>query len=259
MIDLEAAVEEYVPDFKGSAYEGVSVRDVLTMSSGVTFNEDYLDFWSDINKMGRVLALGGSMDEFASGLSERTREAGDVRQYVSIDTHVLAMVLRAATGTKLPEYLAEKIITPIGFEKQPFYLSDSEENAFALGGLNITSRDYARFGQVFMDNGKWQGEQIIPAGWVVSSTLEQANRPETEDGFGYGYQWWIPDGSVENGGDYQARGIYGQFIYINPRTRTLIVRTAANRKFREDLGDGKSAKHIHTDMFRAIAKHMAEQ
>ncbi|MDJ0613781.1 MAG: serine hydrolase [Rhizobiaceae bacterium] len=259
LIDLEAPVDSYVSDFKGSAYEGVSVRDVLTMSSGVTFNEDYLDFWSDINKMGRVLALGGSMDDFASGLTERTREAGKVRQYVSIDTHVLAMVLRAATGQTLPQYVAEKIISPIGFEKQPFYLSDSEENAFALGGLNVTTRDYARFGQVFLDNGKWQGKQILPAGWVVSSTLEQANRPETEDGFGYGYQWWIPDGSVENGGDYQARGIYGQFIHINPKTRTVIVRTAANRKFREDLGGGLNAKHIHVDMFRAIANHMDKQ
>jgi len=258
LVDLEKPVDAYVAALKGSAYEGVSVRNVLTMSSGVTFNEDYLDFWSDINKMGRVLALGGSMDDFAIGLRERTREAGQVRQYVSIDTHVLAMVLRAATGKKLPEYLAEKIITPIGFEKQPFYLSDSEENAFALGGLNITTRDYARLGQLFLDNGKWQGEQIIPAGWVVSSTIEQAKRPDEEDGFGYGYQWWIPDGSIENGGDYQARGIYGQFIYVNPKSRTVIVRTAANRKFREDLGDGKDAKHIHTDMFRAIARHITK-
>ena len=259
LIDLDAPVESYVSDLQGSAYNGVSVRDVLTMSSGVTFNEDYLDFWSDINKMGRVLALGGSMDDFASGLSERTREAGEVRQYVSIDTHILAMVLRAATGRTLPDYLAEKIISPIGFEKQPYYLSDSEENAFALGGLNITTRDYARFGQMFLDNGKWQGKQILPAGWVVSSTLEQAKRPEVEDGFGYGYQWWIPDGSINNGGDYQARGIYGQFIYVNPKSRTLIVRTAANRKFRADLGNGKAAKHIHTDMFRAIAAHMDAQ
>lgn len=258
LIDLEKPVDDYAPEFKASAYSGVKVRDVLTMSSGVTFNEDYLDFWSDINKMGRVLALGGSMDEFAAGLSEREREAGLVRQYVSIDTHVLAMVLRAATGKTLPEYLAEKIITPIGFEHQPFYLSDSEGNAFALGGLNITTRDYARFGQMFLDGGKWNGLQILPADWVSASTKEQATRPDPEDGFGYGYQWWIPDGSGQNGNDYQARGIYGQYIYINPETRTVIVRTAANRKFREPLGDEKTAKHIHADMFRAIASHVSK-
>lgn len=258
LIDLDAAVDSYVPSLVGTAYEGVSVRNVLNMSSGVTFNEDYLDFWSDINKMGRVLALGGSMDDFAAGLSERDREAGRIRQYVSIDTHVIAMVLRAATGKTLPDYLAEKIITPIGFERQPYYVSDSVGIAFALGGLNITTRDYARFGQMILDNGKWQGKQIVPAGWVVASTIESAPRPEPEDGYGYGYQWWIPDGSVESGGDFLARGIYGQYIYINPKSRIIVVRTAANRQFREDLGTGYTAGHVHVAMFRKISESLSE-
>lgn len=257
LIDLDQPVEAYVPALSTSAYKGATVRNVLNMSSGVKFNEDYIDFWSDINKMGRVLALGGSMDQFSIDVKESVREPGTNRQYVSIDTHVLAMVLRAATGKTLPEYLAENIITPIGFERQPYYVSDSQGNAFALGGLNVTTRDYARFGQMFLDNGKWQGKQILPAGWVVSSTIESAKRPETEDGYGYGYQWWIPDGSVENGGDFQARGIYGQHIYVNPKTRTLIVLTAANRKFREPFEDGTQPKQVHVDMFRAIADHLS--
>ena len=258
LIDLDRPVEGYVPALEDSAYNGVLVREVLNMASGVKFNEDYLDFWSDINKMGRVLALGGSMDDFAADIKEREREAGALRQYVSIDTHVVAMVLRAATGKKLPEYLAEKVISPIGFERQPFYVSDSVGNAFALGGLNVTTRDYARFGQMILNNGKWQGKQIVPAGWIVSSTIESAPRPKPEDGYGYGYQWWIPDGSVENGGDFQGRGIYGQHLYINPRTKTVIVVTAANRNFRKPMKDGLLPKHVNVDMFRAIAKHMAE-
>lgn len=253
-IDIEKSVDSYVPAFKGTTYEGVLVRNVLTMSSGVEFNEDYLDFWSDINKMGRVLAVGGSMDEFATSLESRKRKQGVVREYISIDTHVLAMVLRAATGEKLANYLADKVITPIGFMRQPFYLTDSEGNAFALGGLNITTRDYARFGQMFLNGGKWNGEQVIPQSWVQMSTIEQAGKPEAEDGFGYGYQWWIPDGSTDNGNDYVARGIYGQYIYINPQSKTVIIRTAANRKFREKLHGDLVENHIYMDLFRTIAE-----
>ena len=256
LIDLEAEVQTYVPDLVRSAYNGVTVRNVLNMSSGVLFNEDYLDFWSDINKMGRVLALGGSMDEFAADVSERERHPGTVRQYVSIDTHVLAMVLRSVTGKTVPEYLAEKIFTPIGFEREPYYLSDSEGNAFALGGLNVATRDYARFGQMVLDRGRWNGAQIISAEWIAESTVKSAPAPAEGDGYQYGYQWWVPDGSEDNGRDYLARGIYGQYIYVNPQHQTVIVRTAANRKFREVLGENINASHVHTAMFREIARSL---
>ncbi|MEM7068969.1 MAG: serine hydrolase [Pseudomonadota bacterium] len=257
-IDLEATVDSYVPAFSDSAYKGVTVRNVLNMASGVKFNEDYLDFWSDINKMGRVLAIGGSMDAFASGMEEREREQGLARQYVSIDTHVLAMVLRAATGKSLTEYLGERIIEPLGFSVQPYYLTDSHGNAFALGGLNISTRDYARFGQMFLDYGKWQGKQIVPADWVLKSTVKSAPAPARESAFGYGYQWWIPNDSEKHGGDYLARGIYGQYIYINPKTKTVIVRTAGNRKFRETLPDGVKISVVDVDMFRGIAAHVSQ-
>lgn len=256
LIDLEKPVEAYVPALAASAYKGVTVRNALNMASGVKFNEDYFDFWSDINKMGRVLALGGSMDEFAAGITEREREPGLARQYVSIDTHVLAMVLRAATASKLADYMAEKIVTPLGFAKQPYYVTDSEGNAFALGGLNMTTRDYARFGQMMLDKGKWTGFKVVPEDWVAASTVASAPAAAEPDGFDYGYQWWIPQGSTENGGDFLARGVYGQFIYVSPATRTVIVRTAANRTFREPVHDDVLPVHIHVDMFRAIAAHM---
>ena len=257
-VDLDNAVDTYVPEFANSAYKGVTVRNVFNMASGVKFNEDYLDFWSDINKMGRVLAIGGSMDGFTLEMQEREREQGVSRQYVSIDTHVLAMVLRAATGKSLPEYLGEKIITPLGFAEQPYYLTDSAGNAFALGGLNVTTRDYARFGQMFLDYGKWNGKQIVPAGWVLKSTINSAPDAANGDVFGYGYQWWIPPKSQSNGGDYLARGIYGQYIYINPGSKTVIVRTAANRKFRELLPDGSHPRLIDVDMFRGIAQSVSQ-
>jgi CubicO group peptidase (beta-lactamase class C family) len=176
LIDLNDPVDKYVPALKDSAYKGVTVRNVLNMSSGVKFDENYQDFWSDIKKMGRVLAIGGSMDEFSIDVKEREREQGIARVYVSIDTHVLSMVLRAATGKRLIAYIGEKIVSPIGFEQAPYFITDSEGNAFALGGLNVTTRDYARFSQMILDKGMWQGKQIVPANWITKSTAPTAKK-----------------------------------------------------------------------------------
>ncbi len=253
LININDPVDKYVPAFKKSAYSGVTVRNVLNMSSGVKFDENYLDFWSDIKKMGRVLAIGGSMDEFSADVKDREREQGVARQYVSIDTHVLSMVLRAATGKRLIQYVGEKIVEPIGFERSPYYSTDSEGNAFALGGLNITTRDYARFAQMILDKGMWHGKQIIPENWIVQSTTASAPKATNDDGWDYGYQWWIPPDSDKNGGDFIARGVYGQYLYINPTTHTVVVRTAGNRKFRQKRSDGSSPHENYVALFRAIA------
>lgn len=253
LIDINDPVDKYVPALEDSAYKGVTIRNVLNMSSGVKFDENYLDFWSDIKKMGRVLAIGGSMDEFSADVKEREREQGVARQYISIDTHVLSMVLRAATGKRLIQYVGEKIVAPIGFERAPYYSTDSEGNAFALGGLNITTRDYARFAQMILDKGMWQGKQVIPSAWVDQSTVASAQKASNGDGWGYGYQWWIPPESIKNGGDFIARGVYGQYLYINPASRTVIVRTAGNRNFRKKRSDGSSAHENYVALFRAIA------
>ncbi len=154
---LDDPVEKYVPELNGSAYEGATIRNVLNMSSGVVFNEDYLDFNSDINRMGRVLALGQSMDEFAAGLTETFADPGETWKYVSIDTHIISMVIRGATGKSIPELLETRIIEPMGLEADPYYLTDGYGVAFVLGGLNLTTRDYARFGQMFLQDGQWNG------------------------------------------------------------------------------------------------------
>lgn len=107
---IDDPVTKYVPELTGTAYEGATIRNILHMSSGVTFNEDYLAFNSDINKMGRVLALGGSMDKFAAGLKGRDYEPGKRWQYVSIDTHVIGMIIRGATGREIPELMTENCL-----------------------------------------------------------------------------------------------------------------------------------------------------
>jgi CubicO group peptidase (beta-lactamase class C family) len=238
---LDDPVTTYAPGLIGSAYEGVSVHDVLTMSSGVAFNEDYLDFYSDINKMGRVLALGGSMDGFAAGLTTRAAEPGSRWHYVSIDTHVLGMVIRGATGRDIPELMEEKLLAPLGLEADPVMLTDGDGVSFVLGGLNMRTRDYARFGQMVLQGGQWQGRQVVPADWIATSTS-----PQAADGTAYGYQWWIPANAAP--GEVMAQGIYGQYIYINPRLDVVIAVNAADRGF-----EGAGVAGANIAMFRAIA------
>ena len=226
---LDDPVTKYAPSLKGSAYDGATIRNVLNMSSGVKFNEDYLDFNSDINRMGRVLALGTSMDGFAAGLEETEYQPGERWQYVSIDTHVIGMVIRGATGRSIPELLEEKIIIPLGLEKAPNYVTDGYGVAFVLGGLNMTTRDYARFGQMILNGGQWNGRQIVPQDWIEQSTSPSA--PTAKGQTQYGFQWWIPADATE--GEFFARGIYGQYIYINRPLGVVIASNAADRKFRE--------------------------
>lgn len=241
---LDDQVTQYVPELVGTAYDGVTIRNVLQMSSGVTFDEDYLDFWSDINKMGRILALGGSMDKFAAKLDARFADPGETWKYVSIDTHVLGMVLRNATGQSLAELLGTHILDPLGTYGSPHYLADGYGVSFALGGLNLTVRDYARMGEMFRNDGTFQGRQIVPADWVLESTTPSA---KTAPGaIQYGYQWWIPSDARD--GEFLARGVYGQYVYINRDKATVVAVTGADRSFR-----AAGAFDDSLDMFRRIS------
>ncbi len=227
---IQLPVSDYVPELKGTGYDGVSLKDVLQMSSGVRFNEDYDDFFSDIKRMGRVIAMGDSINEFAASL-EREREPGTFNHYVSMDTQVIGMVLKATTGKDLSLYLEEKIWKTIGMQSDARWLIDDLGMELVFGTLNVTLRDYARFGRLYMNYGNWEGEQLVPKQWVIDSITPDA--PHLMPGdypllstrkMGYGYQWWIPEHPK---GDFMARGVYGQYIYINPEKRVVIVKNSA--------------------------------
>lgn len=241
---IDDPVVQYAPALEGGAYASATIRNVLQMSSGVVFDEDYLDQSSDINRMGRVLALGGSMDDFAADLSETFAPAGAQWTYVSIDTHILSMVVRGAAERPIAELLSKKIIAPMGLEHAPYYLTDGFGTAFVLGGLNLSTRDYARMGQMFLQMGEYNDRQIVPRDWVAASTA--ASAPTAANAIGYGYQWWIPRGAAE--GEFMARGIYGQYVYVNRARGVVIATNAADRKFRDE---GVSEQNIA--IFRAIA------
>jgi CubicO group peptidase (beta-lactamase class C family) len=246
--DLDDPVTRYAPDLAGSAYDGVSIRDVLRMSSGVRFDENYFDFHSDINRMGRVLALGGSMDRFAAGVDERDRPPGTAWQYVSIDTHVLGMVIRGATGRSVIELMGERLLAPLGIETRAYYVTDGHGVAFVLGGLNMATRDYARFGQLFLQDGEWEGRALVPADWVRESTAPSART--AAGAIQYGYQWWVPADARD--GEFFARGLYGQYVYVDREAGVVVAMNSADRRFGEP---GAHAENLA--MFRRIARGLA--
>lgn len=251
--DLNEPVTKYVPSLIGSGYDGVSIKNVLQMSSGILFNEDYGDFNSDINRFGRIMALGGSFDEFASSLTS-IREQGTYMSYVSIDTHVLGMVLRAATGKEIIDYFDEKLWSKLGTERDAIYITDSTGEPMVLGGLNLISRDYLRMGKLYRDHGRLNGEQIIPAQWIEDSITPDAphltpgKRENANTHWGYGYQWWIPENSDD---EFLAIGIYGQYIYINRKVDIVIVKNSADISF---MDNGYESMEYSIAAFREIAQ-----
>jgi CubicO group peptidase (beta-lactamase class C family) len=165
--DIMQPVTDYVPELRGSGYDGVAIKHLLQMSSGVGFDEDYGDPDSDINRMGEALAMGSSLVEFSATL-KRAREPGTLQHYVSIDTQVLGTVLVRATGRSLAAYTSEKLWKPLGMESPAYWMEDGSGMGMAFGGLNASLRDFARFGRLYLHQGSWNGKQIVPAAWVTA-------------------------------------------------------------------------------------------
>ena len=255
---IEDPATKYLPDFKGTGYEGVKIKNILQMSSGVSFNEDYADPDSDINKFGRAAARGTPFRDFAKTL-ENGKEQGTYNHYVSIDTQVLAMILETVSEMPLREYLYKKIWSKIGMESDAYYITDKTGVDMALGGLNATLRDYAKFGYLYLNNGSWFGEQIVPEDWVKASHTPDAphlmpNAGElSSNDWGYGYQWWVPGDPIT---DYTAHGVYNQFVYVDPESGIVIAKTSSNHRFRSEK---EYTKDAHIAMFRSITKHIKEE
>ncbi len=255
---VEEPITDYVPELTGTAYDGVRIKDVLQMSSGAQWNEDYSDPDSDINRFGRILALGGSLDEFMS-TRPREYEPGTHNRYNSTDTQAIGMLLKRATGRTLSDYLSEKLWQPLGMEDDAYWVVDSEGMEMAFGTLNVTLRDYAKLGLLYLHDGHWNGSQIVPADWVTASVtpdaphLQPGDNPQSESVLGYGYQWWVLDGDE---GEFSAIGIYNQFIYVNPTVDLVIVKTSASSDYGQ-TNDESSYRELETfELFRAIANSL---
>jgi CubicO group peptidase (beta-lactamase class C family) len=227
---LDDPVILYVPALRGSAYDGVNIRQILTMSSGVRWNETYTDPKSDRRKVldlqiagkpGEVLRYMGSLP--------RAAKPGSVWNYSTGETFVLGAVVEGAVHRTLADYLSEKIWSPAGMEQDATWWVDGPNGAgWAGSGIGATLRDFGRFGLIAADNGRVNGHPIVPEGWFGEAGVSQKIGGKVID---YGYMWWIPPQTDPvHGGAFEAEGIFGQYMYINPRERLVIVVLSARSK-----------------------------
>ena len=252
---LESSVSSILPELAGSAYDGVSIKNVLQMSSGAGWNEDYSDPNSDINRFAAITASGGSFNAFPATLT-RARVPGTFNLYNSTDTQVLGMLLTRLTGRPIHDYVSGKLWHPLGMETEGFWLLDDHGMEMAYAGLNATARDYAKIGELFRNQGRWRGRQIVPAQWVKASVTPDA--PHLMPGetglsdslFGYGYQWWVLAGGD---GAFAAIGVYNQFIYVNPAKGVVIVKLSASRRYGLTNDETSYREYETVDMLAAIA------
>lgn len=232
---IDDSVSEYIPDLEGSAYDTVTIRQLLTMTSGVKWNEDYADPQSDVALFTAHQAEPG-VDVTVSYMRQLESEAepGSKWVYKTGETNLIGVLASSAVNKPLAQYLSEKVWKPFGMEQDATWLLGSTGHEISGCCMQAATRDYARFGLFIMGGGIADGEQVLPDGWITAATTKQADigRP----GHGYGYQWWTMDD-----GAYIAQGIFGQGIFIDPK-RNLVIASNGNWPQATDLQGGNQAE-----------------
>ncbi|THD72254.1 serine hydrolase [Phenylobacterium sp.] len=216
---IDDPITRYVPDLKGSAYEGVTVRQMLMMSSGVKWNEDYTDPKSDVALAGGSVTEPG-VNPMVSYLRKlpRAHEPGTTWHYNTGETDLVGVLVSKATGEGLAQYASEKIWKPYGMEQDGVWMTDPGGQERGGTGISMTLRDYGRLGMFIAGGGVADGKPVVPSWWVVDATKQ-----EIDNGLGgYGYFWWI-----RANGSYEAVGIFGQAITTFPKEHLIIVQNSA--------------------------------
>ena len=217
---MDDKVSDYIPQMKGSAYDDVSISQLLTMTSGVRWNEDYDDPASDVARFNNHQPEPG-VPAIVSYLRQLPREAppGQRWLYSTGETNLVGILISQATGKPLSQYLQEKVWGPVGMEQQATWILSKTGEEISGCCIQASARDYARFGQFILEGARINGQSILPDGWLQQASTRQADIGQP--GRGYGYQWWTYDD-----GSFAARGIFGQGIFIDPRRQLVIVSNA---------------------------------
>jgi len=220
---LDDPVTQYIKELRGSAYDVVTVRQLLMMTSGVKWNEDYADVNADVARMYAQPPDPG-FDMTTSYVRKLPREAppGTKWVYKTSETNLVGVLVSDATGKKLADYLSEKIWRPNGMERDAEWMIDDVGDEQGGCCLAVTLRDYARFGQFILDGARIGGTTIVAGNWLEEATRTQVS---TGPGSGYGYQWWTRDD-----GTFEARGIYGQTLHIDRARHLVIVINSATER-----------------------------
>ncbi len=239
---LDDKVTQYIPTLRGSVYDDVTVKQLLTMTSGVKWNEDYADPKSDVALFALQKPVAGE-DITVSYMKRLGREApaGTKWVYKTGETNLIGVLVSSATGKKLGEYLSEKVWKPYGMEADAFWILGDTGHEISGCCLSARLRDYARFGQFVMDGGKG----VVPDGWFAAATTKQADI--AQPGRGYGYQWWTNDD-----GSYAAQGIFGQGIFIDPKRKLIIASNGNWPKATDHDGVGAERERFYKAVQTAV-------
>jgi len=234
---VDDTVTRYIPELRGSAYDDVTVRQLLTMSSGVRWNEDYADPQADVYRLYSAPIDPGA-DATVSYMRKLARDdaPGSKWHYNTGETNLVGVLVARATGKTLATYASEKIWARYGMESDASWMLDRTGHEHGGCCIQATTRDYARFGQFVLEGARIDGRSIVTDGWVEAATHKQVDIGQP--GFGYGYQWWTRDT-----GTFNALGIYGQQIHVDPGRRLVIAINSAWRaaSVTEEAGAARSA------------------
>lgn len=227
---LDVPVSRYVPALNGSGYDGVSIRNLLQMASGVKWDETYTDPESDVSKLGLLLLTQrpGTVVNYMRGLP-KAGAPGSIWNYSTGETYLIGPIIEGATHKRLATYLSETLWSRLGMEQDAtWWLESSGGMGLAGAGIGATLRDYGRFGLFVQQGGMIAGQRIVPEGWFAEAGSAHVIGGKAID---YGYLWWaMPAGDPIHHGAFEARGIFGQHIYINPAEKLVIVVLSARPK-----------------------------
>ena len=219
---LDTPVSRYLPELKGGGYDGVTILQVMQMRSGVDYPERY-DFANPgIAASNHITSLVKNVARFVDPARTiaRAHEPGSFFQYKTLDTAVLGWLVERVSGMSVAAYTEKCLWEPLGAQLDGFYIMDGPPGTgreFSGAGFNATLRDFARFGQMVLDGGVADGRRIVPQEWISRSTKPSGGNRGTDNS--YGLQWWTLEGNA-----FAAIGLQGQYIYINPPTRTVVVK-----------------------------------
>jgi CubicO group peptidase (beta-lactamase class C family) len=238
LIDVEASVTTYLPELEATGYRGAKVQHVLDMTSGVLFDESYTTPGSHMQKLGQACGWFEVSDpawpmtvwQLILQLTEQQRPHGQLFQYRSIETDVLAFLMQRVTGKPLAELISEELWAPMGAEENAYITLDRGGYALADGGFNATLRDFARFALLLLNGGKAHGRQIVPAEWIeVTRNANHAVFGEERQGAlprgAYRNQFWIEDSDSRV---FMCFGIFGQYIYMDPEAGFALVKLSTD-------------------------------
>ncbi len=221
---IDDPIVNYLPRFKGTAYDGVTVKNLLQMTSGVAWNETYTDPSSDRRRMleAQIGQQPGAILDLMAALP-RAAEPGTRWNYSTGETQVAGALVAAATGKPVADYLSEKIWSRVGMESDATWWLESPDGLEVGGsGLSATLRDYARFGLFLLNDGVIDGQRVLPEGWVQEASTPKIVAGETVD---YGYMLW-----PLHGNSYAAIGIFGQFVFVDPDKNLVVAMWSAQPK-----------------------------